>query len=306
MLHELLDSYKKGRGDTGEKFRPRKTLLLLVEQWRDANKSNARIDSALIAGQVGIEDILRAFSQAVQFIAPRSTARNSTTTRAASALQTGTEIRLRDPQSKLHGWADLIESNAIIDFKTGDEESSHIEQLLFYAALYQSATSRTPEQLRLVYTRTGKVLDVPLPSSGQLQALLILSRQRAVTAEGKINSNALEARPERSKCSQCNVRALCDEYWLARPNFKERESGTTSEFADFEKMPNAEVESATFGAYLRATINGERTTVYLPGEELARKIRSEDRARVLSLRSTRESDSIRLAVTQFTEVYIFS
>lgn len=302
LLHELLENYGAA---AGEKFRPRQALLLLLSKWREENRMNPRIDSTLIAGQIAVEEILRAFKQATAFISPRpERAESLSRTLQGSGVRSGSEVWLRDPKSKLYGRADHVESGEIIDFKTGENNPTHVDQLLFYAALYFAATKRRPEKLTLVYTRTGTEIAAPVPGVSELESLLSSVRMRAESAERSVAANDLRARPERTKCRFCHVRAACDEYWSHRQSWQSADPTDSNDLTDYEKTPLARFESATFGIYIRDILNSRPVTIYLPGEKIARNANLADAIRVLSVRRTVDADCLRLALTELSEIYL--
>jgi hypothetical protein len=300
LLHSLLEAYSQADSGAGP-FRPRATLLRLLKVWKEENKQNPRINSTAIANKVAVEEILRAFAQAGRYITPLVvTARPKAVvgTSSDSALPSASEIWLRDPESKLCGRADHVGDGRIVDFKTGQEDTDHTHQILFYAALYLAVTGHVPKELTLVYTQTGAEVDVPVPSVSVLQDLLSATRRRASLVEKDVMVNKFQAKPDSAKCSLCHVRGLCDEYWKARLTFREETAGLT----DYEPSPSAKIEIAPFGVYVRDVINSKPVSLYIPSRGL--QTETGFKMRVLFLRLVDETDKMWLSLTQFTELYL--
>jgi CRISPR/Cas system-associated exonuclease Cas4 (RecB family) len=307
LFHELLerhDQYLSERGD--DRFRPRKTLLALLEEWRRKNESNPRINSEALAGQVAIEEILRAFAQAVRHmrLPERKTLAKGTFENNRAVLRNHAEVWLRDPESKLCGRADHIESAEIIDFKTGEEHPYYVDQVLFYAALYLACTGNAPKALRIIYAATDTTIEVPVPQALALKESLADMRRHVSVAEKRISESDLPAKPEPLKCAKCHVRALCDQYWATRHSFVEPEIVNESRIMDYAPSAAARIEAAAYGLYVRDVVDRSPSCFYVPGDILPDSVGASDRVRMLSVRATFESKIIRFAFTQSSEVYV--
>jgi len=190
LFHELLESYDQhSREHHDARFRPRSTSLALLERWDRKNESNSRINSKALAGQIGIEDLLTAFGQAAAYIVrpdhKGASKPDPVQSNKCKGLVSHAEVWLRDPESKLCGRADHIQSGAIVDFKSGDQRADHIEQLLFYAALYLAVTGETPKALRLIYAARNSILNVPIPRATVLRQSLTEMRHRGQAHTGR-------------------------------------------------------------------------------------------------------------------------
>src|SRR5437867_3339430 len=120
LLHELIERFESyARQLSAEVFRPRRTLLDLVAAWAKNNAANPRIDSKVLAGQVRLEEILRAFGEACGHVKwqERQPTDFSSSAGSRSRVFNGAESWLRDPESKLCGRADFISTGEITDFK---------------------------------------------------------------------------------------------------------------------------------------------------------------------------------------------
>jgi len=279
-------------------------LLKLIENWTKKNEKNPRINSKALAAQVAIEEVLRAFVQASARIERPSPPPASTPNAASQSKfrKNGAEVPLIDPESKLRGRADFITNGAIVDFKTGEPQVAHGEQLLFYASLFLAATGHAPRLLLLLYTANNQEVNVPVPSPEALIDSLDQTRRRVSDVEARLTAGDVPAKPEALKCSRCHVRGLCSPYWetLSQTPLDVAKPSLT----DFNPSSSATVDAGAQGTYIRDSINGLNSTFYLP-QEIAVKVGSNIRTiRALALRATPEPAGTRLAFTQFSEVFV--
>jgi len=303
LLHGLIERYEHDmRKGCGNKFRPRRTLLEMIQEWSKSNEANPRINSKALAGQVRLEELLRAFSEAASYI---STSDHHNTSGTPSTSQRprvfdGAESWLKDPKSKLCGQADLIIRGKIIDFKSGDKQEHHIHQIIYYAALYLAITGRMPTELRLIYTENNESLDVPLPEKNVLESLLTEFRQRAKKVDQQVVAGDLPAKPDSTKCSYCHVRGICVKYWESI-DYRVIEQANV---IDYAPTPLSIIESAALGVYICDDVAGFRTNLHLP-QEVADKIGVNSRSiRCLALRVNAGPKGVKFSFTQNSEVYV--
>jgi PD-(D/E)XK nuclease superfamily len=132
------------------------------------------------------------------------------------------EVTLADEELRLMGRIDLLsvgaESASIVDYKTGLEEPSHLEQLQLYALLWDHDRVVNPDHLPLsdltAAYRTHD-LTVEAPASEALHILEDTTRQRIVAADAAAMSDEPEARTSPENCAHCPVRGLCADYWVS-------------------------------------------------------------------------------------------
>jgi hypothetical protein len=277
-----------------------------VKAWALENKANPRIDIKALAGRVPIEEVLRAFTEASAYINQPEPQPDGGPTRKSQPYGSanGAEVWLRDPDSNLCGRADYISDANILDFKSGDEKDHHTEQILFYGALYLAAIGNLPRALRLFYTKSATLVDVPVPNQQSLHESLLEMRRRATSAEDLIIKADLKAIPELPKCAMCHVRGLCDRYWQSLSPTPTREHAAQPSFIDYTPSPAVTVEPAAQGCYLRDTLYGSTSSLYVPQEVVLRAGQNIRRIRVLSLRANASASGINLAFTQSTEIFI--
>jgi hypothetical protein len=308
LLHALIEQFAHHATQEGaEIFRPRRTLLEEVAKWAKENANNPRIDSKALAGQVRIEEILRAFAEACIHVKrpvrhPTSAASPGGATRALE----GYEVWLRDPESKLCGRADLIAAGEIVDFKSGEQQDHHAKQLAFYGALHLALTGRRPAALRLIYTGTNEAQEVSVPSLNELELLLMEMRQQVATADREVVKREFPAKPDPTRCMYCHVRVLCDSY--LKKLVDEAQNGIADQGALVDYCPTAaaRIETAALGIYIRDSWSGLPSVLHLP-KEVADKIGDDARRlRVLALRANTSPEGVRFAFTQSSEIYIVS
>ncbi|MGA2178018.1 MAG: PD-(D/E)XK nuclease family protein [Verrucomicrobiota bacterium] len=307
LLHELFECFERQtRNSNTEMFRPRRTLLGLVAAWAKRNASNPRIDSQALAGQVRIEEILRAFGEACSHVKREERQSNVGTESVGNraGFFNGAESWLRDLESKLCGRADFISSGEIVDFKSGERHDHHAEQITFYGALYLALTGRTPTALRLVYTATNEILDVPVPVLSELKSSLAGMRRRAVLADQQVSAGELPAKPEPAKCACCHVRGLCDKYWQSLSGSGQGENYLQASVVDYAPTTAATIEPSALGVYVRDIVLGVPSALHLP-QEVANKVGERvGRMRILALRANTAAEGVRFAFTRNSEVFV--
>jgi hypothetical protein len=306
LLHELIECFERQTRDSNvEVFRPRRTLLGLMAAWVKKNAKNPRIDRHVLAGQVRIEEILRAFVEARSHVKREERQPNigAACGGVRAGVFDGAESWLRDPKSKLCGRADFISASEIVDFKSGEQHDHHAEQIVFYGALYLALTGRAPTILRLIYTARGETVDVAVPALSELEFLLQEMRRRAVVADQQVAAGELPAKPEPTMCAYCHVRGLCDEYWQSISNDSHLGSPQAA-VVDYTPTTAAAIEPVALGIYVRDRFNGVSSGLHLP-QEVAEKVSANAlRIRILALRANTGAEGVRFAFTQNSEVYV--
>lgn len=306
LLHALIEGYVRHALREGEGgFRPRRALLELIAGWAADNAGNPRIDSKLLAGQVRVEEILRAFGEACSHLnivaRPRG---NESPSGATGGVFEGPESWLRDPGSKLCGKADFISASEIVDFKSGESHDYHVEQIVFYGALYLAQSGRPPQALRLIYTATDEVRNVPVPSLSELGASLGEMRVRAAAAEKQVRDGDLPARSEPARCAFCHVRGLCDAYWESVRSGCQRLGEGQSAVIDYAPSTGASMETTALGAYIRDRLGDVALLLHLPQEVVEKTKGRIQGLGVIGIRLNVGREEVRFAFTQGSEVYL--
>lgn len=140
---------------------------------------------------------------------------------------------------RLMGRIDLLvvddKDVAVVDFKTGDEDHDHADQVRLYALLWQldeqtNPYSRLATKLEVAYS--SHTLLVEPPDLAALDSLRAGMVERIAAADEMTGATAPSATPSVEGCQFCQVKHLCDAYW---PNIPPKVSeATTEEWFDFE------------------------------------------------------------------------
>ena len=184
------------------------------------------------------------------------------------------EVSLVAERERLKGRIDLLtrqgDDIAILDFKTGEPTTHHVEQVTFYGLLWMLDGAANPDQLP-VTTITIAYIDhhQPVPTPEDWNAVRQRLARQIEQAEHALSSTPPIAVPS-VECRHCSVRQICDEYWQSEHAEKEPHSP----FADVEVVvrgPNGdtswfvESEKGSGETLLRATIHDVGFT---PGQRL--------------------------------------
>ena len=142
------------------------------------------------------------------------------------SLKRGTyaEVELRAPDLRFVGRADVIqvtnEGAAITDYKSGEPDSRHGEQLRTYALLWRhdaelNPAGRIATTLVIAYPTHDEIQDAP--DETDLEELRKGLGERIGEAERDLLLRPPPARPTAETCRYCAVKHLCEDYWSARP-----------------------------------------------------------------------------------------
>jgi CRISPR/Cas system-associated exonuclease Cas4 (RecB family) len=179
--------------------------------------TNPRVDASRILAQVSLDDCVNAFKEAAaSSLRGLIGGRPSLIERGRSAKRAmGAEMWFETEDPRLCGRPDLVLSGAVYDFKTGDPDPKHVDQLQFYALLFWLETDTPPSSLTLVYTKLAEIRDVEVPTPPSLATLRTRYAQEIQTIETVHRRGNPAARPDVETCRYCPVRHLCDEYWAS-------------------------------------------------------------------------------------------
>jgi hypothetical protein len=140
--------------------------------------------------------------------------------RLALGLGFHAEVTLAPPGLGWIGVADAIKiapgTCEIIDYKTGEEDPGHFEQLRIYALLWARDSEVNPEgrtatDLTVVYP--GSARFVPAPSGAELDELENVLRSRSNLARAAVQHQPPRAQVSAANCRFCDVKQLCGVYW---------------------------------------------------------------------------------------------
>jgi hypothetical protein len=135
---------------------------------------------------------------------------------------TGThpEITLADEKLRLMGRIDLLtvgdDDATIVDYKTGEPDPGHVDQVNLYALLWVLDRVVNPQQLpvgQLTIAYPNHDRDVGPEERADLNALEEVVRSRIAIADNLADEVPPEARPAPELCGFCPVKGLCGTYW---------------------------------------------------------------------------------------------
>lgn len=152
------------------------------------------------------------------------------------------EVELRASTLGWIGVADYIglsdRSCEIVDFKSGSPDEDHKLQILVYALLWARDQRVNPSGRRatkLTVSYETEEVDVPAPSENELQQLESEIKKRTDEVNHAFNLSPPDARPSLDNCRFCDVRHLCNSYWVPKTQQQLAEQDRTSaDFSDVE------------------------------------------------------------------------
>lgn len=166
LLHELLKQYSYHQGP--ETFKPRWTLMGLVREWRSRQVVGDSESPSL-------SRILLSFNNSKDRIAKKT--QKVAVRRGPANIAVGVEQWIEDKTTSLCARLDYFDGRTLRDFKSGRESEDHNEQIEFYCALIQRCTGTLPINAELIYSRSGTVVSVPVPSKEDCFKLLDIAEQ---------------------------------------------------------------------------------------------------------------------------------
>ena len=149
------------------------------------------------------------------------------------------EREVTSERLRLTGRIDLLRIDAndvtVTDFKTGEEDDGHDEQVRLYALLWDLDRTTNParrpaSQLRVAYPRHER--PVTAPTEVELRGLESVTAARILAADAITRGTSPAASPSAASCQFCQVKHLCDAYWPAIPPAIAETS--TEDWFDFE------------------------------------------------------------------------
>lgn len=227
------------------------------------------------------------------------------------------EFLLRAPRIRWKGKVDLLTIDdsgcEIVEFKTGQANPSHAEQLGMYAVLWWMDDERNPAgrpatKLSVVYP-TGKKEVVSPPRGEGLQELANEMARRGTSAVQSITSVPPVAKPAVDICRHCGVRQLCAEYWVAGTSPMAASGVQPVELVDVQAVVEGRHGATSWDATVETGTRLEPNTRILiragvPGMELQRG----QRIRILDAWTSQDAESPQVtrvvALSAFSEVYI--
>jgi hypothetical protein len=221
------------------------------------------------------------------------------------------EIELRAPQLRFFGRVDRLSVQAdqvtITDYKTGQPNPHHADQLRLYALLWQHDEDLNPggvkaTSLSIVYAAHDEVLDAP--TAAELHDLASTLDARIEAAESELRLRPPPARPAPEICRYCSVRHMCEEYWAGIAPLSVGDVGGEPVFADCEGTIARRNGPRSWVLALAATRFEIllRTPTEEPGFEAG------DQVRLLGVVYGADDDGVRTVatITQASEVFLLT
>lgn len=135
------------------------------------------------------------------------------------SIGTHPEVSLRVDGLRVKGRVDLMTVTAeqvhIVDHKTGAEDPSHLDQLRFYALLWDQdkAVNDAGKRIgKLTASYPANEVTIPTPSAAELKALVETTKTRVAEADARAMTDP-PAAVTGDHCHLCPVRSICDTYW---------------------------------------------------------------------------------------------
>lgn len=216
------------------------------------------------------------------------------------------EATLQVDELRLWGRIDLLTVAPgrvdITDYKTGAEDDSHLDQLRFYAVLWDRDIVSNPGEAplgKLTASYPSREVTVDAPDAAQLQSLAEEIAERVANADELVRSDEPSAHPG-DHCGFCSVRPLCSAYWSTSPDPATLKRGTRFDFEGTVVERNGikswwlHDQSPQKKALLLRTTSAHH--VFDPGQHL----------RLLGLRRDEDpdSDAVVAVFTQASEVFV--
>ena len=225
--------------------------------------------------------------------------------RYARCIGSHPEAELRADELRIWGRIDLLtvtlEGVDITDHKTGAENESHLDQLRFYAVLWDqddiSNVSRTPLRT-LTASYPNHEVAIEAPDAAELQALVDGVGPRVAAADAMAVS-VVPAAQVGEHCGFCSVRTLCSTYWQFRPDPAGLKDG---DFFDFEGVV---ADQNGIKSWWLQGVGGYRRLL-LRTSSAHQEFESGQRLRLLGLVRDEdpETDAVVAVLTQNSEVFV--
>lgn len=218
------------------------------------------------------------------------------------------EVELVADDLRLHGRIDLLVVAAthaeITDFKTGDADPSHVQQLRTYALLWDLDRVANPTRLptaELVIEYPDQQVRQAAPSAADLRTVEGEIADRIARADAEIIRQQPAAKPDVETCRFCQVRHLCDDYW--RQVAPSPLAVQVAEWFDYEGVLTAAVGVRGWAA---TGPGGNGPDVLLRTAVPESDLRVGDRVRVLGVRRAADpdSDDIEVGMTVYSELHV--
>ena len=226
--------------------------------------------------------------------------------RFARGVGSHPEATLQVDDLRLWGRIDLLTVGParvdITDYKTGAEDESHLDQLRFYAVLWDrdsvSNSDRAPVG-KLTASYPTHEVTIDAPDTAHLQPLTDALKSRVTSADDLVRSDKPSAKPG-DYCGFCSVRPLCSAYWSTSPDPATLKRGT---WFDFE---GTVVERNGIKSWWLNDRSPKKNALLLRTTSAHHAFEPGQRLRLLGLRRDEDpdSDTVVAVLTQTSEVFV--
>lgn len=216
------------------------------------------------------------------------------------------EATLQADGLRLWGRIDLITVEPaqvdITDYKTGAEDESHLDQLRFYAVLWDQDNVSNPGRApvgKLTASYPSRQVTIDAPAAAHLQTLVDALTTRVADADDLVRSDEPSAQLG-DHCHFCSVRPLCSAYWSATPDPGTLKRGT---WFDFE---GTVVERNGVKSWWLNDLSPKKNALLLRTTSAHHVFDPGQRLRLLGLRRDEDPDgeAVIAVLTQTSEVFV--
>ena len=222
------------------------------------------------------------------------------------------EVDLRAEEARWGGRADLVtvleDGCEITDYKTGEPNDHHLEQVQTYGWLWARDKVVNPAGLparRLVLAYPTQDRSVEAADPVALEAFEADLLARSQKAEDDLRARPPEARPAQETCSSCSVRHLCDRYWpfLSSIDVRLPSESEAMRFIDAEVMVISRNGPRSWNASMRHPRLAQGVLLRTPSEQVS--FRGGDGLRLLrvGLNLAEEDGLPVLTILQGSEIF---
>jgi hypothetical protein len=216
------------------------------------------------------------------------------------------EATLQADELRIWGRIDLLTVGStqvdITDYKTGAEDESHLDQLRFYAVLWDRDSVSNPGRApvgTLTASYPSREVTIDAPDTAQLQTLIDALKTRVASADDLASSDKPSAKPG-DYCGFCSVRHLCSAYWSNTPDPATLKRGA---WFDFE---GTVVERNGIKSWWLNDLSPKKNALLLRTTSAHHVFDPGQRLRLLGLRRDEDpdSDTAVAVLTQTSEVFV--
>lgn len=246
-------------------------------------------------------------------LAPGATEGSSASGTGRGPLAPGSypEQELRAPALRFFGRADVLavrnDGVTITDYKTGEPDPHHADQLRTYAVLWHHDLEINPSgslatTLAIVYAAHDEIIDGP--QAAEIDDLAAKLDERVERARSDIVRLPPPARPSPDNCRYCGVRQMCEEYWAALEPATPVAGRSDLMFADLEGTVVGRNGPRSWRLALKA--GGSEVLLRTPTE--VAEFNSGDSVRLLGVAYALDDDAEQAiaTITQGSEVFVVS